>query len=112
MPAQPILCPNLVEFPALFADDADDRQPKVALQLLREMKLLTTEDICARYPKIFDTPPDVNEFKRLSANMRTAGAAMNPAIEWRVDEDSEPGATQAPQLRRVLCAPDNNSMPR
>ena len=45
----------------------------MALQLLREMKLLTTEDIFARYPKLFDAPPDVNEFKRLSGCMRTAG---------------------------------------
>ena len=102
MPALPIVCPNLVELSTLFVDDADDRQPKVALQLLCLMKLLTTEDLFARYPKLFDAPPDVNEFKRLSSSMRTAGAGMNPAIEWRVDEDSEPGATQAPQLRRVL----------
>ena len=102
MPAQPILCPNLVELSALFAEDADDRQPKTALKMLREMKLLTTEDLCAKYPKIFDTPADTNEFKRLSAAMRTAGAGMEPRIDWRVEEDTEPGATQAPQLRRVL----------
>ena len=74
----------------------------MALQLLREMKLLTTEDIFACYPKLFDAPPDVNEFKCLSGCMRTAGSGMTPTIEWRVDEDTEPGATQAPQLRRVL----------
>ena len=27
---------------------------------------------------------------------------MTSAIEWRVDEETEPGATEAPQLRRVL----------
>ena len=102
MPAQPIVCPSLVELSALFADDANDRQPRVALLLLREMKLQTTEDIFACYPKLFDAPPDVNEFKRLCSIMRTAGTGMTPVIEWRVDEDSEPGAMQAPQLRRVL----------
>ena len=108
MPAQPIVCPNLVKLSALFVDDADDRQLRVALLLLREMKLLTTEDIFARYPKLFDAPPDVNEFKCLSSSMCTAGKGMNPQVEWRVDEDSEPGATQAPQLRRVLLRANQN----
>ena len=80
MPAQAIVCPNLVELSALFADDADDRQPRTALLLLRAMRLQTTKDIFASYPKLFDTPPDVNEFKRLSSGMRTAGAGMTSAI--------------------------------
>ena len=75
MPAQAILCPNLVELPVLFSDDADERRPKTALLLLHKMRLRTTEDIFASYPKLFDTPPDADEYKRLSAGMRAAGAA-------------------------------------
>ena len=102
MPAQAILCPNLVELPVLFSDDADERRPKTALLLLHEMRLRTTEDVFASYPLLFDTPPDADEYKRLSAAMRAAGAAMGTPVEWRVDESTEPGASQAPQLRRIL----------
>ena len=83
MPAQAILCPNLVELPVLFSDDADERRPKTALLLLHEMRLRTTEDIFASYPQLFDTPPDADEYKRLSAGMRAAGAAMATPVEYR-----------------------------
>ena len=86
----------------LFSDDADERLPKTALLLLHKMRLRTTEDVFASYPLLFDTPPDADEYKRLSAAMRAAGAAMGTPVEWRVDESTEPGASQAPQLRRIL----------
>ena len=92
-----------MELTQLFKDDADVRQPKVVLLLLREQKLLTSEDLFCSYPKLFETPPNDNKFKCLSTNMRRAGATMELQVDQRTDEDSEPGATQAPQLRRILC---------
>ena len=72
-----------MELTQLFKDDADVRQPKVVLLLLREQKLLTSEDLFCSYPKLFETLPNDDRFKRLSASLRRAGAGMEPQVDWR-----------------------------